>query len=109
MVIGSVLQGGARRDWCLAEGNGTFRIGIGALPWFAESWPMNWSCWHVSEARMSNRPATSGKQAKGFREPDLGPLVEGVSRFPRRCKHVVRLVHALPSAGARSRLGGKLG
>ena len=68
-----------------------------------------WSCRNVIQARISNRPAASGKQAKGFRNPVLMPLVEGASRFLRRCKHDVRPVHALPSTGARSRFGGKLG
>ena len=42
-------------------------------------------------------------------ENGLDADFEGISRFPRRCKHDVRPVYALSSIGARSRFGDKLG
>ena len=64
---------------------------------------------YAGRARMSNRPAASGKQTKGFREPVLMPIDVSVSRFPRLCTHHVRTVHALHPVSARSRFGGRSG
>ena len=49
------------------------------------------------------------KEGQRLPRAGLRAAFEGVSRFPRRCKHDVLPVHALYSTGARSRVGGKLG
>ena len=71
--------------------------------------PVCESCRNASQAQMSSRPAASGKQAKGFREPVLTPLGVSVSRFLRRCTHHVRTVYALHPFSARNRFGGRSG